>query len=86
MLKRQVIKLYRDILHSIKKIPDKDSQKELRQWARQDFEKNKHHTEEVIINIIIMILYRLGYGGNLKEYIYTYTYILLNYPIYTHTI
>ncbi|XP_054273320.1 LYR motif-containing protein 2-like [Macrosteles quadrilineatus] len=53
MLRQQVLKLYRDILRSIKQIPDKESQRDLRQWARHDFETNKHHTEEITIKMMI---------------------------------
>jgi len=53
MLRKQVLKLYRDILRSIRQVPDQESQQELKLWARQDFEKNKHHTEEITIKMMI---------------------------------
>ncbi|KAG8285454.1 LYR motif-containing protein 2 [Homalodisca vitripennis] len=53
MLRKQVLKLYRDTLRSIRQVPDRDSQLELRKWARQDFENNKHLEEEITIKMMI---------------------------------
>lgn len=47
MLRSEVLKLYRDILRTIKKIPDDFYRKEMAQWARDDFKKNKHLSDEV---------------------------------------
>ncbi|XP_067009389.1 LYR motif-containing protein 2 [Anabrus simplex] len=53
MLRQRVLKLYREILRSIYKVPDESSKKELLQWARCDFEKHRHHTDEYTIKTLI---------------------------------
>ncbi|KAK6171228.1 hypothetical protein SNE40_019463 [Patella caerulea] len=53
MLRSQVLKLYRDIFRTIKKVPDKDYQQELKAWARHDFRSNQHHTDEMAIKMLI---------------------------------
>ncbi|XP_022654957.1 LYR motif-containing protein 2-like isoform X1 [Varroa jacobsoni] len=42
MLRQQSLKLYRDILRSLRQLDNKDQAKEIRQWARQDFESCRH--------------------------------------------
>lgn len=49
MLRQEVLKLYRDILRTIKQIPDDNSRNELKEWARHDFRMNKHKTDELTI-------------------------------------
>ncbi|KFM63562.1 LYR motif-containing protein 2, partial [Stegodyphus mimosarum] len=49
ILRSDSLKLYRDLLRAIKKIPGKDYQSELRCWVREDFERNKHHENEDVI-------------------------------------
>ena len=39
--------LYRQILRTLKEVPDEKSKKELRDWAREEFERNKHQKDEV---------------------------------------
>ena len=52
MLRVEALKLYRNILRQTYKLPDKTQQVELRQWARSDFEINRHHTDEVNMKLI----------------------------------
>lgn len=52
-MKQEVKKLYRNILRTIKKVPDVHFQKELKEWARRDFHSNIHHTDEVTIKMCI---------------------------------
>lgn len=55
MLRKQVLNLYRNILRSIKEVPDKNSQNELREWAKQDFTDNKNLSEEVCLTFSTLI-------------------------------
>lgn len=47
MMRQQVLKLYRDILRTVKVIPSEDDRKYIKDWARRDFKDNAHHTDEV---------------------------------------
>ena len=49
MLRSEVLRLYRDMLRVVKRIPSVEQQAELRQWIRTDFDNNKHHTDEVSV-------------------------------------
>ncbi|XP_030375322.1 LYR motif-containing protein 2 [Scaptodrosophila lebanonensis] len=53
MLRQEVLKLYRDILRTIRQVPDKGSQWELRSWARHDFQNNRGQTDEVAIKMLL---------------------------------
>ncbi|XP_014260387.1 LYR motif-containing protein 2 [Cimex lectularius] len=53
MLRQRVLKLYRDIFRSIKEVPSNEDRIELKNWARNDFKANKHHTDEVAIKMMI---------------------------------
>lgn len=53
MLRQNVLKLYRDILRTIRLVPDKSNQAELRQWARTDFRSNMHHKDELTIKMML---------------------------------
>lgn len=53
MLRQEVLKLYRDIFRTIRKVPEELSRKELREWTRSDFRNNIHHTEEITIKMLI---------------------------------
>ncbi|CAL1261373.1 unnamed protein product [Larinioides sclopetarius] len=46
LLRSKSLNLYRDILRTIKKIPNKEHRIELKQWVREDFEHNKHLRDE----------------------------------------
>lgn len=47
MLRQQVLQLYRDFIKLIRTLDDENERKELRDWIRNDFKSNKHHTDEV---------------------------------------
>ena len=53
MLRQEVLKLYRDIFRTIRRVPDKASQAELKDWARRDFRANLHHTDEIVIKMML---------------------------------
>lgn len=55
MNSRQVLKLYRDILRTIKLIPEIDDREYMKNWARSDFKSYKNVTDDVS-NIIFEIL------------------------------
>lgn len=55
MVRKQVLKLYRDIFRTIKDVPEEADRIQLRSWARNDFKANKHHTDEVLLNIFIIL-------------------------------
>ncbi|GFV28123.1 LYR motif-containing protein 2 [Trichonephila clavipes] len=49
LLRSKSLKLYRDILRTIKRIPNKEYQGELKKLVREDFERNRQQTDEEII-------------------------------------
>lgn len=46
-LRRQVLSLYREILRTLRDVPSEDHRKELADWARSEFKKNKNEKDEV---------------------------------------
>lgn len=48
-----MLKLYRDIFKTIRKVTDKSTKLELTEWARADFKNNKHHKDEVVIKSML---------------------------------
>ncbi|XP_077541594.1 putative glutamate receptor [Haemaphysalis longicornis] len=46
MLRQEVLKLYRDTMRTIRAVDDERQRKELRAWARHDFDINKHVEDE----------------------------------------
>ncbi|XP_041980048.1 LYR motif-containing protein 2 [Aricia agestis] len=55
MIRQEVLKLYREIFRTIRKVPDKTTQQELKEWARSDFKNNKHNTDEHAIKSMLHI-------------------------------
>ncbi|EDV56428.1 LYR motif-containing protein 2 [Drosophila erecta] len=53
MLRQEVLKLYREIFRTIRQVPDKNSQLELKSWARHDFQTNRHQSDEVAIKMLL---------------------------------
>ncbi|CAG2057658.1 unnamed protein product [Timema podura] len=53
MVRQQVLKLYRDIIRTLRDVNDETSKREILEWARTDFQKNKHHTDEFVIKALI---------------------------------
>lgn len=58
MLRQEVLKLYREIFRTVRKVPDINSRKELIDWARHDFRLNKNQTDEHAIKSFLQIGYR----------------------------
>ncbi|CAG9562671.1 unnamed protein product [Danaus chrysippus] len=53
LMRQEVLKLYRDIFKTLRKVPDEKTRLELRDWARIDFRNNKHHTDETVIKSML---------------------------------
>ncbi|KAL8611419.1 hypothetical protein ACOMHN_014474 [Nucella lapillus] len=53
ILRSEVLRLYRDMLRVVKRVPSTQQQTELHRWIRTDFENNKHHTDEEAIRMMI---------------------------------
>ncbi|XP_075975696.1 LYR motif-containing protein 2 [Anticarsia gemmatalis] len=53
LLRQEVLKLYRDIFRTLRKIPDESTRIELRDWARTDFRNNMHHKDETTIKAML---------------------------------
>jgi len=47
MMHKEVLKLYRNFMRSIKQIPNKKDRETMRDWVRSDFKKLKDVTDEV---------------------------------------
>lgn len=45
--RQKILGIYRDILKTIREIPDEGDRKYLRAWARDEFKKNKNSTNQV---------------------------------------
>lgn len=54
MLRQEVLKLYRDIHRTIKKVPEEWSRRELKDWARRDFRHYKNLTDEHMIKSMLV--------------------------------
>ncbi|CAH1391926.1 unnamed protein product [Nezara viridula] len=52
-LRKQVLKLYKDILLCIREVPSLEDQKELREWVRRDFKANKYHQDQYAIKSLL---------------------------------
>lgn len=48
MLRTEVLKLYKQMLRLVRKIPDQSQRQQLQNFIRQDFELNKNLEDEVI--------------------------------------
>ncbi|KAL7987900.1 hypothetical protein Chor_006819, partial [Crotalus horridus] len=44
--RQQVLQLYRKILRTIRQIPNEADRRYMRDWAREDFKRNKEATDE----------------------------------------
>ncbi|XP_052741176.1 LYR motif-containing protein 2 [Bicyclus anynana] len=53
LLRQEVLKLYRDIIRTLRKVPDESTRLELKEWARTDFRNNKHHSDETTIKSML---------------------------------
>lgn len=53
-LRKQVLSLYREIFKTLREVENEDHRKELADWARSEFKKNKHEKEEVSFSYLAM--------------------------------
>ncbi|EDW60412.1 LYR motif-containing protein 2 [Drosophila novamexicana] len=53
MLRQEVLKLYREIWRTTRLVPDQHSRRELREWARHDFQANRNQDDEVAIKMLL---------------------------------
>jgi len=53
MMRSQALSLYREALRAIKLVDNESERDYLRKWVRDDFEANRHHTEEAVVRMII---------------------------------
>ncbi|XP_067627319.1 LYR motif-containing protein 2 [Eurosta solidaginis] len=53
MLRQEVLKLYREIFRTIRLVPDKSNQRELRDWARHDFRLHSEQSDELAIKMML---------------------------------
>ncbi|XP_057876723.1 LYR motif-containing protein 2 isoform X1 [Melospiza georgiana] len=51
--RQQVLQLYRKILRAIREVPAEQDRRYLRDWAREEFKRNKDATEEDAIRMMI---------------------------------
>lgn len=47
MLRQKSLKLYREFMKTIKKIPSESDRQQFVSWVREDFKKNKFESDEV---------------------------------------
>ncbi|XP_068698118.1 LYR motif-containing protein 2-like [Montipora capricornis] len=52
-LRRQVLRLYREILRTLREVSNDDHRKELENWARAEFKKNKEEKDEIVIKMML---------------------------------
>lgn len=53
MLRQEVLRLYRNIFRSIRRIPEESSRADLKAWARSDFRANMHQKDEMTIKMLL---------------------------------
>ncbi|KAG8524466.1 LYR motif-containing protein 2, partial [Galemys pyrenaicus] len=53
MRRQQVLLLYRRILQVVRQVPNDSDRKYLKDWAREEFKRNKSATEEDTIRMMI---------------------------------
>ncbi|XP_074006434.1 LYR motif-containing protein 2 [Numenius arquata] len=51
--RQQVLQLYRKILRAVREVPAEADRRYLREWAREEFRRNKGATEEDAIRMMI---------------------------------
>lgn len=51
--RQKVLGVYRDLLRSIRKIPIESDRRYLRDWAREEFKRNKSETDQDVIRMMI---------------------------------
>jgi len=53
MMRSQVLSLYREALRAIKLVDNESERDYLRKWVRDDFEANRHHTDEAVVRMVL---------------------------------
>ncbi|XP_030578223.1 LYR motif-containing protein 2 [Archocentrus centrarchus] len=51
--RQKVLGIYRNMLRTIRQVPDEADRKYLRNWAREEFQTNKNATDEDAIRMMI---------------------------------
>ncbi|XP_076872497.1 LYR motif-containing protein 2 [Brachyhypopomus gauderio] len=51
--RQKVLGLYRSVLRTIRQVPDDADRTYLRDWAREEFKRNKHATDQDAIRMMI---------------------------------
>uniref|UniRef100_A0A4W5NHM8 LYR motif-containing protein 2 n=1 Tax=Hucho hucho TaxID=62062 RepID=A0A4W5NHM8_9TELE len=51
--RQKVLSLYRNMLRTIRQVPDEGDRKYLRDWARDEFKRNKNSTNQDAIRMMI---------------------------------
>lgn len=55
MLRNEVLKLYRTLYRTIRKVPDESSRRDLKIWLKEDFRKNQTLSDEIAIKMSIQV-------------------------------
>ncbi|XP_056619590.1 LYR motif-containing protein 2 [Triplophysa dalaica] len=51
--RQRVLGMYRDLLRSICKVPNESDRRYLRDWAREEFKRNKSETDQDVVRMMI---------------------------------
>nr|XP_020642995.1 LYR motif-containing protein 2 [Pogona vitticeps] len=51
--RQQVLQLYRNILKTIRQVPNEADRRYLKHWARDEFKRNKDATDEAAVRMMI---------------------------------
>ncbi|XP_075869158.1 LYR motif-containing protein 2 [Nelusetta ayraudi] len=51
--RQKVLGIYRDMLKTIRQVPDEADRKYLRDWARDEFQRNKNSTNQDAIRMMV---------------------------------
>ncbi|XP_053087585.1 LYR motif-containing protein 2 isoform X2 [Pangasianodon hypophthalmus] len=49
--RQKVLGLYRNMLRTIRQVPDEADRKYLKDWAREEFKRNKEATDQIVFKI-----------------------------------
>ncbi|XP_071506813.1 LYR motif-containing protein 2-like [Diadema antillarum] len=53
MLRQQVLSLYREVMRALRAMPDDAQRSDVKAWAREEFKRNKNHTDEMVIKMLL---------------------------------
>ncbi|XP_071334601.1 LYR motif-containing protein 2 [Trachinotus anak] len=51
--RRRVLGIYRNMLRTIRQVPEEADRKYLRDWAREEFKRNRHATDQDAIRMMV---------------------------------